>query len=50
MSGELECKESLLFITFGKEAIFVSGELECNDPTKETTILFDLLVTVDSLQ
>ena len=33
-----------------KEALFVSGKLECNDPTKETTIVCDLLVTVDSLQ
>ena len=33
-----------------KEALFVSGKLECNDPTKETTIVCDFLVTVDSLQ
>ena len=33
-----------------KEALFVSGDLECNDPTKETTIVCDFLVTVDSLQ
>ena len=32
-----------------KEALFVSGKLECH-PTKETTIVCDLLVTVDSLQ
>ena len=31
-----------------KEVLFVSGNLECNDPTKETTIVCDLLVTVDS--
>ena len=28
----------------------MSGKLVCNDPTKETTIVCDLLVTVDSLQ
>ena len=33
-----------------KEALFVSWKLECNDPTKETTIVCDFLVTVDSLQ
>ena len=33
-----------------KEALFVPGKVECNDPTKETTIVCDFLVTVDSLQ
>ena len=33
-----------------KEAVFVSGKVECNDPTKETTIVYEFLVTVDSLQ
>ena len=33
-----------------KEALFVSGKLECNNPTKESTIVCDLLATVDSLQ
>ena len=33
-----------------KETLFVSGKLQCNDPTKETTIVCDFLVTVDSLQ
>ena len=32
------------------EALFVSGKLECNDPTKETTIVCDFLVTVDCLE
>ena len=31
-----------------KEALFVSGDLECNDPTKKTTIVGDLIVIVDS--
>ena len=33
-----------------KEALFVSGKLECNDPTKETTIVCDFLGTVDCLE
>ena len=33
-----------------KEAVFVSGKVECNDPTKETTIVYEFLLTVDSLQ
>ena len=33
-----------------KEALFVWGKLECIDPTKETTIVYEFLLTVDSLQ
>ena len=33
-----------------KEAVFESGKVECNDPTKETTIVYEFLLTVDSLQ
>ena len=33
-----------------KEALLVWGKLECNDPTKETTIVYEFLLTVDSLQ
>ena len=33
-----------------KEALFVWGKLECIDPTKETTIVYEFLPTVDSLQ
>ena len=33
-----------------KEALFVSGDLECNDPTKKTTIARDLIVRVASQQ
>ena len=33
-----------------KETLFVSGKVECNDPTKETTIVYEFLLTVDSLQ
>ena len=33
-----------------KEAVFVSGKVECNDPTKETTTVYEFLLTVDSLQ
>ena len=36
--------------TTEKEAVFVSGKVECNDPTKETTIVYEFLLTVDSLQ
>ena len=28
----------------------MSGKLECNDITKETTIVYEFLLTVDSLQ
>ena len=33
-----------------KETVFVSGKVVCNDPTKETTIVYEFLLTVDSLQ
>ena len=33
-----------------KEALFVWGKLECIDPTKETIIVYEFLLTVDSLQ
>ena len=33
-----------------KEALFVSRKLECNDPTKETTIVCDFLLKVESLE
>ena len=33
-----------------KEAVFVSGKVECNDQTKETTIVYEFLLTVDTLQ
>ena len=33
-----------------KEALFVWGKLECIDQTKETTIVCEFLLTVDSLQ
>ena len=33
-----------------KVTVFVSGKVVCNDPTKETTIVYELLLTVDSLQ
>ena len=33
-----------------KEAFLVSGKVECNDPTKETIIVYEFLLTVDSLQ
>ena len=36
--------------TKGNEALFVSGKLECNDPSKETTIVYEFMLTVDSLQ
>ena len=36
--------------TTEKEAVFVSGKVECNDPTKETTIVYEFLLTVDSSQ
>ena len=31
-----------------KETVFVSGKVVCNDPTKETTIVYEFLLTVDS--
>ena len=33
-----------------KETVWVSGKVVCNDPTKETTIVYEFLLTVDSLQ
>ena len=48
-SGKLLLKQSE-FQKYRKEALFVSGKVECNDPTKETTIVYDFLLTVDSLQ
>ena len=33
-----------------KEIVLVSGKVVCNDPTKETTIVYEFLLTVDSLQ
>ena len=36
--------------TTEKEAVFVSRKVECNDPTKETTIVYEFLLTVDSSQ
>ena len=33
-----------------KETVIASGKVVCNDPTNETTIVYEFLLTVDSLQ
>ena len=33
-----------------KKTVLVSGKVVCNDPTKETTIVYEFWLTVDSLQ